>query len=117
MLKQEAVKSIESQKHQMISALYANTNWDSEPEKRTERIKELERHFSKAIELVYDPKDQDEEEPDWNNPFWAAAKRAYDRKLEKLRGERGEGTVGDVIDMDREQLEARRRSRQNIDQT
>jgi hypothetical protein len=82
----------------MIAAFYANTNLDSEENDRPKRIQELEGHFNKAIEIIYnDGVDPDEKEIDWNNPFWAAARRAYDRKLEKLRGERGESTVAYAV--------------------
>lgn len=119
MLKRQAVMSIETQKHQMIAALYSNTNWDDEKNDRPERIKELERQFNRAIELVYDPSLADGEEIDWKNPFWAAAKRAYDRKLERTRGEDlDRATVRDMVpQLDREQLEARQKAKASIDQS
>jgi hypothetical protein len=114
MLKRQAVNSIEAQKHQMIAALYANTNWDDEKNDRNQRIKELEEHFKRAIELVYDPSLAEGEEIDWDNPFWAAAKRAYDKKLARIRGESPNAQVADVVDA--EVLEARRKAKASIDQ-
>jgi hypothetical protein len=121
MVKRQAVASIESQKYQMIAALYANSAFDESEEgikARAERIKGLEEHFTKAIELVYHPELHRDETPeiDWDNPFWAAAKRAQQRRMERFAGENDGTTVGQVVEMDKEQLEARQRSRRSIDQ-
>jgi hypothetical protein len=51
-------------------ALFTNPNWDSKDNDRTGRIKELNAHFNRAIELVYNPELEYENEPDWDNPFW-----------------------------------------------
>lgn len=100
MVKREAVKSIEAQKHQMIAALYANSAFE-ETEKalkqREERIKGLEQHFNKAIEMVYHPELHQVQDIDWNNPFWAAAQRAKEQRMAKFRGEDPESTVGEVV--------------------
>lgn len=119
MLKRQAVQSIEAQKHQMIASLYANSAFDESEEglkARTQRIEGFEEHFNKAVELVYHPELHKTEEIDWTNPFWAAAKRAYDRQLEQVRGE--PGTVNDVVgdQLDPKQIEARERGRREIDQ-
>lgn len=100
MVKRESVKAIEEQKIHMISALYGNSAFDESDEglrERANRIKKLEEHFTKAIELVYNPELHKEKEIDWNNPFWAAAKRSYDRKLEQLRGVRPDVSVREVV--------------------
>jgi hypothetical protein len=52
----------------MVSALFTNPNWDSKDNDRTGRIKELNAHFNRAIELVYNPELEYENEPDWDNP-------------------------------------------------
>lgn len=102
MVKREAVKSIEAQKLQMISALYGNSAFDESEEgikARDDRIKGIEEHFNKAVEIVYDPSLHSKpEDIDWANPFWAAAKRAEEQRLAKFRGDDvgPDATVGDV---------------------
>lgn len=89
MVKREAVKSIEAQKHQMIAALYGNSAFDESKEgmkSRDERIKGIEKHFNKAIEIVYNPESAKDPELDWDNPFWAAAKRSKERRIEQFEG-------------------------------
>lgn len=114
MLKRQAVESIERQKVEMIAAIYANANYGSED--ITKAVEGLEKHFKEAIEAVYLPPSQrkrhkEGKEPDWNNPFWAGAKRSYDRQataLAELRGTTREMTVKEVMDH-----EARRDKRLN----
>lgn len=99
MVKREAVKSIETQKLQMVASLYANSAFDESKqgiEERNKRIADMERHFNKAIELIYNPKLHGEDEIDWNNPFWQAARRAQQRRMERFRGEGA--TVQQVVD-------------------
>lgn len=96
MVKREAVKSIENQKHQMIASLHANSVFDESEkglEERKKRIENIEKHFNTAIELVYDPSLHQEQEIDWNNPFWAAARRSLDRRMERIRGEKSVAQV------------------------
>ena len=81
MVKREAKDAIETQKMHMVAALYANSAFDESTEglkARTERIETLEEAFDKAITLIYNPDAYEAEKPDvdWENPFWAAAKRA-----------------------------------------
>lgn len=121
MLKREARASIESQKHQMIAALYANSAFDESKDgtkARAEQIKQIEKHFNRAIELVYNPDlpSSDEKEIDWENPFWAAAKRAQQKRQEIVSASLGNSTVQQVLDMDEEQIRAREESRRQIDQ-
>lgn len=101
MVKREAVKSIETQKLHMVASLHANSAFD-ESEKglkeRQKRIEDIERHFNKAIEIVYNPELHKEVEIDWNNPFWAAAKRAQQRRMERFRGEARTTTVAEVVE-------------------
>lgn len=114
MVKRETVKSVEDQKHQMISALYANSAFDESDEgveARQERIKGIEEHFNKAIEIIYNPKLHQETEIDWSNPFWAAARRAKQRRMERFRGE---ATVAEVIEENEEPAISKRL--QGIDQ-
>jgi len=118
-IQREGVQSIESQRMQMISALFANPNWDGEnSDKRTAYIQNLNQHFNKAIELLYYPEGVDPD-IDWNNPFYAAALRGLDKTRQKL-GISGK-SMSEVVEMtteiDVEQLKARLDSRKEIDQT
>jgi len=100
MVKREAVKSIETQKLQMVASLHANSAFDESDaglKERQKRIEDIERHFNKAIELVYNPELHKEAEIDWDNPFWAAAKRAQQRRMERFRGEARSTTVAEVV--------------------
>lgn len=117
MRKRKAAESIEAQKYQMIAALYSNPNWDEKDAKRPEQIKEIETHFTAAVNLIYDPDSAKatEQEIDWSNPFWMAAKRSHEKAL-AAHPELRKKQVGDVIEMDADQLEARARSRKEIDQ-
>lgn len=91
MVKRQARESIDAQKHQMIAALYANSAFDEDkkgPEERKKRIESFERHFDSAIEAIYHPERQASNEIDWDNPFWAAAKRARERQKAMIEGMR-----------------------------
>lgn len=117
MVQRQAVQSIEAQRMQIIAALYSNPNWDDERAERSERISELNDHFNEAIELVYYPDARKEPEIDWNNPFYAAAKRGIERTREKHRMLIGDAsTMRDVVEMEEEQITARDKSRRDIDQ-
>lgn len=108
MIKRETRTSIEAQKHQMISALYANSAFDESEkgvEARQERIKGIEEHFNKAVEMIYHPELHKETDIDWDNPFWAAARRAKERRMERFRGE---ATVAQVIEENEEPAKADR---------
>lgn len=122
MRQRKAVESIENQKHLIIASLYANTNLDSEDNNRSEVIKQVEGHFNKAIRIVYDPDyaKKQEAQIDWNNPFWQAAKRGYQKAWSvrpELRPDADKKKpVRELFEMDDEQLQARKRSKQGIDQ-
>lgn len=106
MVRREAVKSIETQKLQMISALYANSAFDESEQglnERKKRIKDIEDNFNKAIELVYNPDAHKESEIDWNNPFWQAARRAQQRRMERFRGEGRATTVAQVVEREQDE--------------
>lgn len=92
MVKREARADMTAQKNLMISSLYANSLFDESEENvkaRTERIKSIEKHFNRAITLVYDPHAFDHEtaEIDWDNPFWQAARRSIERNKALVAGE------------------------------
>lgn len=119
MRKRKAVEAIEQQKHQLITALYSNPNWDDEKAKRPEKIQEIEQKFDEAIKLVYNPElaNAGEQEIDWDSPFWAAAKRSQER-IFAARPELRNKTVkeGMAYEMDQDQIDARNRSRREVDQ-
>jgi low affinity Fe/Cu permease len=111
MVKRQTVIGIEAQKHQLIAALYANSAFDESDkgiEARKKRIQEIEKHFNKAVELVYHPELHQGKKIDWSNPFWAASQRARQRLMERIKG--SPATVADVVTI--EELEERRQKRQ-----
>jgi hypothetical protein len=103
MLKRQAVESIEAQKHAMVAAMYANGNMDGDDISKA--VESVEEHFQKTVKAIYGPPVQqqirDKREPDWDNPFWAAAKRSYEKQHEsmhRLRGGADESmSVEDVV--------------------
>lgn len=118
LIQRQAVESIEFQRVQMISALFANTNWDDEKNDRVSRITELNENFDNAIELIYYPEGRKEDEIDWDNPFYAAAKRGLQKTRERygLDGDKSMEEVVEHEEQDPKQLEARANSRRQIDQ-
>lgn len=113
-MQREAKESIERQRIHMISALYANTNWDQKDADREARLKDLNDHFNEAIEYVYFPERRKGPDIDWDNPFYAAAKRglARTRAMLGLDSEDANQSVQDVVDL---QAERERRDRQVAD--
>jgi hypothetical protein len=87
----------------MVASLFTNPNWDSKDNDRTGRIKELNYHFNRAIELVYDPDLEYEDEPDWSNPFWQGHVRSIARTREKW-GLTGDESMREVIESDAEEM-------------
>lgn len=121
MIQRETRAQLESQRDQLIASLYANSNFGGEEgsEARAESIRELEKHFNKAITLVYYPNAYKQQEIDWKNPFWKAAKRSQERMaklMEQLSGDQQAQTMQQVAEMSKEQIEAREDSRRSIDQ-
>jgi hypothetical protein len=116
------VEAIESQRNAMVAALYSNTNWDDPKNDRAGRLRELNDHFNKAIEHVYAPELEDDNEPDWNNPFWQGHQRSMQRTRIKWGLEDPNRTMQDVIKGDGDEigklrlLEARAESRRKVDQ-
>jgi hypothetical protein len=111
----------------MISALFTNPNWDSKENDRPGRIKELNGHYNRAIELVYNPDIDDDDEPDWDNPFWQGHLRSIARTRTRWGLAEPNGTMRDVIEaeghdvdevlqLEREVSSQRHRMRQDVDQ-
>lgn len=121
MIQREAVQEIVQRKNLMIAASYSNPNWD-DPDLKDERVKYLdglETHFNKAIEEIYKSDEEREaekkaQEIDWDNPFWAASKRA--RSKMKVPDPVGDKSVEDVVNEEQQQRERRAKMRQATDQ-
>jgi hypothetical protein len=120
MVQRKAIQSIEQQRNSIIAALYANSNWDQKEVDRSGHIKKLTEQFNEAMELVYstpeDVRRSREHEIDWSNPFWQAAKRAQDRLKQRFGLAESTAEEREATTMSEEQLDARRRSRAEIDQ-
>jgi hypothetical protein len=82
----------------MISACYSNPNWDGKAnaDKRTEYLRDVNRHFNNAITEIYYPKGI-EVEVDWSNPFFAAHKREIERTRQLFAEAQGK-TMGELVD-------------------
>jgi hypothetical protein len=84
----------------MVNAIFANPNWDDEKNDRTSRIRELNDNFDQAIALVRNPDSQKEAEIDWNDPWWRAHKRNFE-KTRVMYGLEPEGkTMGELVELD-----------------
>jgi hypothetical protein len=115
-IQREAVESIERQRSTMIAALFSNPTWDDEKNDRTTRIQELNRQFNDAIELVYNPRPK--HDVDWQNPFYAAAKRGLQKTREKYAWAiDGKEMQEAMSPSDQEQLRVREEGRRAIDQS
>lgn len=106
----------------MVAALYSNPNWDEQANDRPGRIKEINQHYNKTIELIYDPDLDDGDEPDWDNPFWQAHLRGIARTRQKWGLDKPDATMAEVINSDEQQarqleaLERRAKRREGLDQ-
>lgn len=112
----EAQENIEQQRLLMVAAMFSNPNWDGEhANKRSDVIRDLNRHFDAAIEEIYDPKP--EPEIDWSNPFYSAALRGLERTRRKYQLDgAGGAALKAARERDEEQMQAREKSRKEIDQ-
>ena len=99
----------------MINALFCNPTWDDSKNNRQERITELNKNFDDAIEMVRNPKRKSEKDIDWNDPWWAAAKRGM-KNTRIAYGLDPEGrTSEDLIEHDEEQMNQLKTRRNNLD--
>jgi hypothetical protein len=79
----------------MVQALWANSNYDDEKGTRQQAITDIEESFMAAIEAVTGGQEQEEEEIDKSDPFFAPAFK----QMEKLEVPvNADGTVEEVID-------------------
>jgi hypothetical protein len=84
----------------MVNAIFANPNWDDEKNDRTSRIRELNENFDKAINLVRDPDSKREAEIDWNDPWWRAHKRNFEKTRVMYGLEPEDKTMGELVKLD-----------------
>lgn len=121
MVQREGAAELRRQRDMIIAGLYANSNFtgDQGGTDRADNIKSLERHFNKAITVIYYPRAFKEKDVDWDNPFWSAAKRSRERLtklMQSLEGTAPQTTMEEATGMSKEQMEARTNSRRSIDQ-
>lgn len=101
----------------MIAALFANQNWDDPKSNRAQYITELNAKFDEAIENVYNPQSLEEDQIDWNNPFWMAARRNLEKTRRKYSiSDTEDASMRDVVEFDDEKLRAKLKSRRDVDQ-
>lgn len=112
MLKRQAAEGIEAQKRQMTAAIYSNPNYGSDD--ITKAVEGLDEHYKKALESIYpkpgaQERKQRQQEPDWNNPFWAGAASSYAKQREALERMRAAGdpraSVADVAKLEEKRAE------------
>lgn len=115
-IQRETVEHIEQQRLTITSAVFSNPTWDEPGNNRKQYLEELNQGFNRAIELVYYPEGRPGERIDWNKPWFAAAKRGLAKTQEKLEWIKKQQKMGEAVQISQEQLEARKRSREQIDQ-
>lgn len=86
--KRQIVAGLERQKVEMVAALWSNSNWDDGKDSRKNAIADIESSYEEAlrkIESIGKPIQDDGEQIDKDNPFFAAAERGI-QKLEDKYG-------------------------------
>ena len=99
----------------MINALFSNPNWDDEKNDREARIKDLNDNFDNAIDLVRNPKRKEEKEINWDDPWWAAAKRGMERTRIAYGLDPEGRTAQELVEHDEEQMKQLRSRKSNLD--
>jgi hypothetical protein len=72
MVKRQAAEEITRRKLMLVSALYANTNYDEKEARRNEVLREIEQSFDEAVDVLYGGGPVEEETK--GNPFFDAMK-------------------------------------------
>lgn len=98
MLRRELVEELRDRKNAMINALWSNPNWDGEEANRSEIVAQIEDDFDKAVAHVYGDEVSDEDEIDWDDPFFAKARKGTERILAPGGETADDVTVGDMRD-------------------
>lgn len=105
MLKRELVDDMRDQKGRMIAALWSNSNYDPQEEgqesPRNSLVEEIEGNFDEAVARVYGYDDESlAEDIDWEDPFFAAAKRGMEKIDEQMPSVDPDGTMGEQMEDD-----------------
>lgn len=113
----EAIARLDAQRDAIIAATYANSVYEEHKEaKREEVIQNVERHFDQVIASLKaaargetDPFEDEEDDFDESNPFWAAMRRNLDAQMDIPRAdEDGDSfTVGELVETEQEANEIR----------
>lgn len=100
--KRRIIGDLDTQKRSMISALWANSNWDDKKGTRKRAIDDIDGNFSRAVEAVEAAFMQrnipDEGKLSDDNPFFAAADRGLAKVDAKVRQMKGGGGESEGID-------------------
>lgn len=83
-MKREIAESLERRRDDMISALWANSNYDDDKGTRKNAIEEITNNFDEAIAQIFGAKQAEEDEIDDDNPFFQAAQRGQEKLLESV---------------------------------
>lgn len=106
MLKRELVTDLDKRKTALVGALWANSNWDGEEADRDSAIQKLEESYEKSVGIIYGyvvADELSEDEVDWDDPFFAAAKRGME-KTGLMSSDSSDGTVGELLDNQQKEL-------------
>ena len=90
-------ETLERRKEMMIAALWANSGFEGQDgsNARREAIEELEEHYDNAVQnILLGTRQEQEDEIDKTNPFFAAAERGKKRIAPVAKTN---GTVADAI--------------------
>lgn len=101
----EAIARLDRQRDAIIAALHANSVYDEHAEaKREEAVQNVETHFDEVIVFLKararGEKTPEEEADDYDesNPFWAAAKRGYERQMApRVDEEDGDWSTNEMV--------------------
>lgn len=105
MLKRELVADLDNRKMALVSALWANSNWDGEEADRQGAIKNLEESYENSLAIIYGyAEEKSDDDVDWDDPFFAAAKRGMQSTGLMKSDSSDDGTVGDLIDNEQKEL-------------
>lgn len=99
-MKRKLTETLEKRKEMMVAALWANSGFEGQEgaNARKASIQQLEEHYDEAVARIWSPTgrlpEEEEEEIDEKNPFFAAAKKGM-KEIEKPRND--EGSVREAL--------------------
>jgi hypothetical protein len=104
MIKREMVDELTNRKTSMLAALHANSGWTKDEDLRN-AIEGVESNFEQSVALVYGDTVEDED-IDWDDPFFAPVKNSMDRmNVPNAHGD-GEITTKEMVDLEKDMKEA-----------